>query len=242
MSLSGSLNNDASLVNLLNSDESIAKQFEILTKLGQGGFGVVFMVRSHTDKRLYALKLVPVRKIKRKTKLLKEAEHLSRFHHQNIIRYHNSWITNCLESPSIDTFENEFENKQESDIIFLDCEFPSKESRKNREYVTSITFSSGCRNHQIGSNIQSNTSADLNRTLMGENLVIQMEYCPITLRDYINNQAKKTIEEIEKYSKKFYQDLVTSTTMDSFIVTSNRKIYSSMRKILSRSPILASLN
>ena len=201
MSLSGSLNHDASLVNLLSSDVTIAKQFEILTKLGQGGFGVVFMVRSHTDKRLYALKLVPVRKIKRKGKLLKEAEHLSRFHHQNIIRYHNSWITNCLESPGIDTFGNELENTRESDIIFLDYEFSSKESRKNKEYVTSITFSSGCSNHQIGSNIHSNTSADLNRTLMGENLVIQMEYCPMTLRDYINNQARKTIEGIEKILK-----------------------------------------
>ena len=150
MSLSGSLNNDASLVNLLNSDESIAKQFEILTKLGQGGFGVVFMVRSHTDKRLYALKLVPVRKIKRKTKLLKEAEHLSRFHHQNIIRYHHSWITNCLESRGIDTFANELENKQEPDVIFLDYDFQSTKSRKKREYVTSITFSSGCSNHQMG--------------------------------------------------------------------------------------------
>ena len=208
MSLSGSLSHDLSLVNLLNSDESIAKQFEILTKLGQGGFGVVFMVRSHTDKRLYALKLVPVRKIKRKSKLLKEAEHLSRFHHQNIIRYHNSWITNCLKSPSIDTFSNELENKQESDIIFLDCEFPSNESRKNREYVTSITFSSGSSNHQIGSNIHSNTSADLNRTLMGENLVIQMEYCPITLREYINNQAQKTVGEIEKILKEILSGLI----------------------------------
>ena len=133
MSLSDSVNSDANLVSILNRNESIAFQFEILTKLGHGGFGVVFMVRSHTDKRLYALKLVPVRKIKRKSKLLKEAEHLSQFHHQNIIRYHNSWITNCLESPITDTFANELENKQESDVIFLDYEFQSKGSRKNRE-------------------------------------------------------------------------------------------------------------
>ena len=101
MSLSDAVNSDANLVSILNRNESIANQFEILTKLGHGGFGVVFMGRSHTDKGLYALKLVPVRKIKRKSKLLKEAEHLSRFHHQNIIRYHNSWIANCLEIPSL---------------------------------------------------------------------------------------------------------------------------------------------
>ncbi|GFS95379.1 eIF-2-alpha kinase GCN2 [Nephila pilipes] len=90
--------NDDTLEDSLGDDaiqgSRLCKEFDILKKLGKGGFGHVWKVKNKLDSRVYALKKIPLdssnkqlnRKIKREVKLL------SRLNHENIVRYYHSWI------------------------------------------------------------------------------------------------------------------------------------------------------
>ncbi|GFX96444.1 eIF-2-alpha kinase GCN2 [Trichonephila clavipes] len=90
--------NDDTMEDSLDDDaiqgSRLCKEFDILKKLGKGGFGHVWKVKNKLDSRVYALKKIPLnpsnkqlnRKIKREVKLL------SRLNHENIVRYYHSWI------------------------------------------------------------------------------------------------------------------------------------------------------
>lgn len=75
------------------------QNFEILEKVGNGGYGTVFKVKNKLDERIYAIK-----KIKLDTpdfkdddeetlKVLKECRTLSLLDHPNILRYYGSWLS-----------------------------------------------------------------------------------------------------------------------------------------------------
>ena len=73
-------------------------QFNEISLLKSGGFGIVFQGLHILDSRKYAIKLIPLR-ICKKTEFkelliskIREIRYLSNLNHTNIIRYHNSWI------------------------------------------------------------------------------------------------------------------------------------------------------
>ncbi|XP_065556872.1 eukaryotic translation initiation factor 2-alpha kinase-like isoform X2 [Artemia franciscana] len=67
--------------------------FETLSCLGKGGFGVVFEARNKLDDVRYAVKRVslPLRPRKRE-KVIREVKALANLDHPNIVRYFNSWL------------------------------------------------------------------------------------------------------------------------------------------------------
>ena len=74
---------------ILNTSRFL-NDFTISEKLGIGGFGSVFKATNKIDKKIYAIKV-----IEQNTGLvLREVENLSLLEHNNVIRYHASWIEN----------------------------------------------------------------------------------------------------------------------------------------------------
>eukprot|EP00923_Selenidium_pygospionis_P053836 GHVN01093792.1.p1 GENE.GHVN01093792.1~~GHVN01093792.1.p1 ORF type:complete len:339 (+),score=87.89 GHVN01093792.1:425-1441(+) len=68
--------------------------FKEIRQLGKGGFGTVVLVEELKGKGLYAIKKIPIdahQGINHKL-LRREAIHLGRVSHQNIVRYFSTWI------------------------------------------------------------------------------------------------------------------------------------------------------
>ena len=73
--------------------------FEILSELGRGSYGVVLKVRSRKNGQMYALKKLPMKHMKPKhqKEALQEVLLLKRLSHPNIIHYYISFVENdCL--------------------------------------------------------------------------------------------------------------------------------------------------
>ncbi|KAK3093827.1 hypothetical protein FSP39_020697, partial [Pinctada imbricata] len=72
----------------------LTNEFEVLKSLGKGGFGDVIKVRNKLDRRLYAIKRIPLNPKSKQfnKKITREVKLLSRLNHENVVRYFNSWI------------------------------------------------------------------------------------------------------------------------------------------------------
>lgn len=67
--------------------------FETVSCLGKGGFGVVFKVRQKIDECNYAIKRITLpQKQKSRDRVMREVKALAKLDHQNIVRYYNSWV------------------------------------------------------------------------------------------------------------------------------------------------------
>ena len=69
-------------------------KYEAIKILGQGGFGRVIQVKNKSDNKLYAMKeIIITEEMKDKIKeIQKEAEILSKFNCENIVKYYDSYI------------------------------------------------------------------------------------------------------------------------------------------------------
>ncbi|KAI8502940.1 hypothetical protein Bbelb_196420 [Branchiostoma belcheri] len=71
------------------------EDYEILTQLGKGASGAVFLARKTNTKKMLALKKIQVdtsRKTRTKESLLREAKILSKLQHSHIVAYHDSFF------------------------------------------------------------------------------------------------------------------------------------------------------
>ena len=80
-----------------NKEMSIAikdKKYEIIKNLGEGGFGRVILVKDKSDNKPYAIKEIIINnEMKGKIKdIQKEAEILSKFNCENIVKYYDSYL------------------------------------------------------------------------------------------------------------------------------------------------------
>ncbi|XP_063607154.1 eukaryotic translation initiation factor 2-alpha kinase 1-like isoform X2 [Penaeus indicus] len=75
-------------------DNRYSREFEELSVLGKGGFGLVTKVRHKLDGCHYAVKIISMRKNDLKTlnTLLREVQSLAQLDHPKIVRYHSTWI------------------------------------------------------------------------------------------------------------------------------------------------------
>lgn len=79
------------LQNFPSKKSRFLKDFTILDKIGNGGFGSVFKVYNKLDKKKYAVKIVNINH-ENKDIVVREVENLSTLNHPNVIRYYGSWI------------------------------------------------------------------------------------------------------------------------------------------------------
>ncbi|XP_071958538.1 eukaryotic translation initiation factor 2-alpha kinase 1-like isoform X2 [Antedon mediterranea] len=99
------------------------KDFEELERIGSGGFGSVYKVRSILDNQEYAIKKIKLKDTDKEfyEKVIREVHLLARLQHQNIVRYNTAWIdhqsseTNQRSKlPAIEYPVNTVFNRQES--------------------------------------------------------------------------------------------------------------------------------
>ena len=81
------------------------RQYSELRIIGRGGFGDVFMSKYYLDRKIYAIKKIPIYEedLHHIENYLSEILILSRLEHPNIVRYYTSWIEiYTKEKPNID--------------------------------------------------------------------------------------------------------------------------------------------
>lgn len=68
-------------------------QFDMIKKIGKGGFGTVYKVYNKLDTTFYAIKKIQMRaNIEESYKVLREVQSLSKLNHPNIVRYNSCWL------------------------------------------------------------------------------------------------------------------------------------------------------
>lgn len=80
-----------------------SKNYKVIKRLGEGGYGSVYHVRHILDGREYAIKQIPLTEFDEK--MLREVYFLSRLDHKNIVRYYNAWIENI----EVDSYDSDDE-------------------------------------------------------------------------------------------------------------------------------------
>jgi NIMA (never in mitosis gene a)-related kinase 1/4/5 len=106
------------------------KEFEIISKIGEGAYSVVYKVKRKPDQEIYALKKVFMRKLKKKEKSnsLNEIRILASINHTNIISYKQAFFDEDSESLCIvmeyadagDLYQKILEHKKKSSIMSED--------------------------------------------------------------------------------------------------------------------------
>ncbi|BFZ58066.1 eukaryotic translation initiation factor 2-alpha kinase [Savitreella phatthalungensis] len=198
--------------------------FEEVSKLGQGGFGVVVKARNRLDGRAYAVK--KIRRF-REEKVLREVSGLARLDSPHIVRYFSAWIEDDdhpQSARSIEAFEVqdtdtdtdaesyprlEYDDDEDSDIVFGDDlseshhDFMSTSAIIPKETATA-SRRQGRQTSRIPSNIDRCT-ADGSRPsdTRLRTLYIQMELCDsLTLKSWLELTDNRSPA---KYWPIFYQ-------------------------------------
>ena len=78
------------------------EDFEVLEELGSGGFGTVWKVRNRLDRRLYAMKCIPIKgREEDKLNLFREVRMLSRISSPYVVRYYQAWTESAGQTASL---------------------------------------------------------------------------------------------------------------------------------------------
>ena len=89
---------ESAIVNINNNITELVprynKQYLELRMIGRGGFGDVFVSQYYLDKKIYAIKKIPIyeEELEFIQNYLSEILILSRLEHKNVVRYYTSWI------------------------------------------------------------------------------------------------------------------------------------------------------
>ena len=75
----------------ISKKQSRINNYNIIENIGNGSFGSVFKCINNIDSGTYALKIVKLNANKF-DKILREVQLMASFEHENIIKYHSSWI------------------------------------------------------------------------------------------------------------------------------------------------------
>ena len=96
--INSDLFSNGNFISLSNIIPRYTNEYKEYNKIGQGGFGEVFVSKHYLDNNLYAVKkiIIPEEKHSDINSAISEILILSRLNHPNIVRYFNSWIEPCI--------------------------------------------------------------------------------------------------------------------------------------------------
>lgn len=125
------------------SSQSIGRyhrDFEEVGRIGKGGFGEVYKVRSRMEGTFYAVKKVKHRSHKLDS-LLTEVLSLARLNHQYIVRYYGTWVEQVSEHQEVSWESDSESESQEAELgsnlnTQLSSFLTSKDNSLQVDYVT----------------------------------------------------------------------------------------------------------
>ena len=187
--------------------------FEVLERVGVGGYGSVFKVRNKLDERVYALKKIKLEatdllELEEETqKVLKECRTLSLLNHPNILRYYGSWLNHVRnnENRAFDSVacspKNRISRLQQAASFGYRLEDIERLPNRGGLTMTAIIDDEDlnlckespimCRRLLIDEEEGSNESLSIPKGDPTEDvLYIQTEFCDASLEQYLEERAK----------------------------------------------------
>ena len=128
---------------VVDKDSQIVKSryyedFLQISKIGNGGFGIVYKAYNKFDKNYYAIKKIPL--VLPFEKVHREVECLSKLDHPNVVRYFNSWIEYDPFAEEVDEYDDFIdilsESSEDGDMIPVN----SKELKKSKNKIFLTIF------------------------------------------------------------------------------------------------------
>uniref|UniRef100_A0A8C2GWA2 Protein kinase containing Z-DNA binding domains n=1 Tax=Cyprinus carpio TaxID=7962 RepID=A0A8C2GWA2_CYPCA len=180
----------------------LSHSFDVIAKLGEGGFGCVYKVKHKYDGKIYAVKSVILTR-----KADSEVKALARLDHPNIVRYITCW-------PSSDNWTSNQERNQvsntSSDVVTFDrdgCEERDEDDEDDEDDNVTLGMESLSVTESASAAAEASGN---NRTDSRTYLFIQMEFCEGgTLTDWIKarNQMEKQRSIVEIH--KIFYEIIT---------------------------------
>ncbi|RWS20880.1 kinase-like protein, partial [Leptotrombidium deliense] len=169
------------------------QDYQILAKIGSGGFGDVFKVMYNFDKQHYALKKIALQHDNRR-QISREVACFSRLNHENVVRYYSAWIElNDSEDHDSESDEEKEETSEKDSPLKEEDELRLTSNGFSMSYVVFQTSTSQ-QQDEVDDDAESviserrDSSGDKNSKIM--HLYIQMELCEgNTLRDAIKSHS-----------------------------------------------------
>lgn len=201
------------MLNLKGHEEN----FEIIEKIGRGGFSSVYRVANRFDDNEYALKKIKIA-IKNGEniedelfRVMKEAKTLSKLNHPNIVRYYGSWISEktfdtfsfCRPSENHNLFmesQTSFEDESKSGFLSPVISTFKKTIQFNNKNTLSIDDSDSEDNDK---NRPNTLSPHIHSNRPREKIIfIQTQLCAFSLEDYIEERNKTLKEKLSNSKSK----------------------------------------
>jgi serine/threonine protein kinase len=164
--------------------------FEILTLLGRGGFGAVVKARQRLDGRLYAIKIVPLHhQDLEDPRILRETTTLSRLSHPRCVRYYGCWVESADSLLAMNTASR----RARPGMTPADASLEPRDILRATSNLALETESDVFSLQALLRDLSSSALSSEQRTAPTSPpravvafLFIQMEYCPRTLRAFID--------------------------------------------------------
>ena len=172
----------------------VEKNYEILGKLGRGGFGSVFKVKHRLDQKIYALKKVRISVLDERLNIQKEVEHLSVLNHKHIVQYGYSFMV-----------EESDPHPSSQGISKAECQIPSTPDENIQRETDGTSFSRIWAKDVFG--IDSNGNDLASQVAVIPFVYIQMEFCPTTLRKCIEENRYTEAWEVARIISQIFEAL-----------------------------------
>ena len=158
--------------NRLDNNISLFENFNSRELIGSGGFSNVYKVYNPLDERYYAIKKIGIKNNYQDA--LNEVRSIAKLNHDNLVRYHISWIESIK-------LNNKFDNLDENLI-------------EDKAHDTTLVKIDSLTLYENSESINT-TSSEYEEDNYDKFIFIQMELCKESLKSYI---TKKDISESEK--------------------------------------------
>ncbi|EDV29467.1 uncharacterized protein TRIADDRAFT_51839 [Trichoplax adhaerens] len=171
-------------------------EFSTIELLGKGGFGDVMKVQKKLDGCYYAIKKIKLDANFAK-KILQEVLVISRMHHENVVRYYNSWIETETKEEKESNSSNEDSTEDLEDVINV----PGRIQLITKpEVSSSMDFIEFVRDDEDDAECEDDDSDEF--------IVDKMEYCEKNnLRTVIDEGIYKNEEKLWQYFGEIVQGL-----------------------------------